>query len=326
MARRDHPLWGDGQLDLFGQAAPTGPSESIRQLGAQLPAGLRFGTSTWTFPGWAGLVYHRRYRNPQAFTRESLREYAEHPLFRTVGIDRSFYAPLTREELRAYASQLPPGFRCVMKVFNEITTRIFGRGPRQGQVNRRFLDADLFRESVLDPIHDAFADHQGPLVMQIPPAPGPVNARGFAFAVHHFLNTVQSPYPIAFELRDKRLFTPEYVHAIREGGGTHVYNWWTAMPSLPSQRERVGEPWGPLVTRLMIPPGKRYADLVKKYEPFDQLVAPDPVMRRQVCDLARETLGQGHEAFVIVNNKAEGSSPHTVEALARLMTRAMNPA
>lgn len=317
MARRDHPLWGDGQLDLFGEKPRGGVSEELVRLGKTLPEGLRFGTSTWTFPGWAGIVYHERYASQHAFTRESLHEYARHPLFRTVGIDRSFYAPLSRDELRAYARQLPSGFRCVMKAFNEISTRV----SREGEVNRRFLDADLFREAILDPVDDAFSAHQGPLVIQVSPAPGPVNARGFAFAVHHFLEQVQSPHPIAFELRDKRLFTPEYVHALREGGGLHVYNWWTAMPSLRAQRERVGPPWGPLVCRLMIPPGKRYADLVKKYEPFDQIHAPDPVMRRQVCELAREALDARLEAFVIVNNKAEGSSPLTVEALARSMVR-----
>ena len=317
MARRDHPLWGDGQLDLFSEPKPRGPSEDLVRLGASLPESLRFGTSTWTFPGWAGIVYHERYANAQAFTRESLREYARHPLFRTVGIDRSFYAPLSRDELRAYADQLPDGFRCVMKVFNEISTRV----TRDGQVNRRFLDVDLFREAVLEPIDEVFSAYQGPLVMQVSPAPGPVNARGFAFAVHEFLLQAQSPHPIAFELRDKRLFTPEYVDAIREGGGHHVYNWWTAMPSLHAQRERVGAPWGPLVCRLMIPPGKRYADLVKKYDPFDRLHAPDPVMRRQVCELATEALDSRFEAFVIVNNKAEGSSPLTVEALARDMAR-----
>ena len=84
---------------------------TLEALAARLPSFVRLGTSSWTFPGWAGLVYQRRYRNQSVFARESLAEYATHPLFRTVGIDRSFYGPLREEELRRYASQLPPGFR-----------------------------------------------------------------------------------------------------------------------------------------------------------------------------------------------------------------------
>ena len=36
------------------------------------------GTSSWTFPGWAGLVYEKRYGSSQQFTRDSLAEYARH--------------------------------------------------------------------------------------------------------------------------------------------------------------------------------------------------------------------------------------------------------
>ena len=92
----------------------TGPP-TIRALGERLPAGVRFGTSSWSFPGWAGLVY-RRPRTQAELAREGLREYARYPLFGTVGIDRSYYAPLTGEDLKRYAAQLPAGFPCCAKV------------------------------------------------------------------------------------------------------------------------------------------------------------------------------------------------------------------
>ena len=50
-----------------------------------------------------------------------LEEYAAYPLFRTVGIDSSFYAPPTPEVLRGWAECLPPGFPAVSKVWNQIT-------------------------------------------------------------------------------------------------------------------------------------------------------------------------------------------------------------
>ena len=60
---------------------------------------MRFGGSSWNYPGWRGLVYHRDYEGKGASTR-MLEEYAAFPLFRTVGIDSSFYAPPTDEVLR----------------------------------------------------------------------------------------------------------------------------------------------------------------------------------------------------------------------------------
>jgi hypothetical protein len=36
-------------------------SEELDRLAALIPPEIRFGTSTWTYPGWSGLVYHRAY-------------------------------------------------------------------------------------------------------------------------------------------------------------------------------------------------------------------------------------------------------------------------
>src|SRR5207244_10299669 len=58
------------------------PSAELVALGARIPPNVRFGTSTWTYDGWAGEVYHRPYRSAQPARR--LEEYVRYPLFRTV--------------------------------------------------------------------------------------------------------------------------------------------------------------------------------------------------------------------------------------------------
>ena len=66
----------DGEKGQLGLFTPEGPSEAredrrlAEQLGqehaagaalaARLPPGVRFGTSSWSFPGWKGLVWPRR--------------------------------------------------------------------------------------------------------------------------------------------------------------------------------------------------------------------------------------------------------------------------
>src|SRR6266540_6645918 len=109
------------QPDLFGPEALPAPSREVVELAQGIPANIRFGTSTWTYDGWFGDVYHRRYRGAQPATR--LEEYVRYPLFRTVGIDSSFYEPPSEEVLRAYAQALPPGFPCVSKVWDQITMK-----------------------------------------------------------------------------------------------------------------------------------------------------------------------------------------------------------
>lgn len=316
-------LFGDGQLGLFSARPSVDPLADLRGLGRAIPPGVRFGTSSWTFEGWAGRVYHRTYKNKKAFVQGSLREYAEYPLFRTVGIDRSYYAPVDAKTLNAYAAMLPDDFVCVSKVWSEITTRIFPRHhARAGQVNRKFLDPDLFA-SVYAPYREAFAPHAGPFVVEVPPSPGPVNARGFADAVARFLGAARDKgysHDFAFELRDERLFSERYAETLRAHGASHVFNAWSHMPSIGKQLEWMGSRVGPVtVARLMLPRGGSYATMKEAYKPFDKIVKPQPQMRDDALRLIRLALESQSPAFVIVNNKAEGCSPASIEALARAL-------
>src|SRR5437870_8678765 len=124
MAQRQQP-------ELFDDVAALPPLPAqLSELGQRVPPGIKFGTSTWTYDGWAGDVYHRGYRGAQPARR--LEEYARYPLFRTVGIDSAYYEPPDEEVLAAYARALPPGFPCVSKVWDRITaTRLEGRSEER---------------------------------------------------------------------------------------------------------------------------------------------------------------------------------------------------
>ena len=144
-------------------------AESLGALAARLPAHVRFGASSWNYPGWRGLVYHREYQGRGASAR-MLEEYAAFPLFRTVGIDSSFYAPPTEEALGSYAEHLPPGFPCVSKVWNQITVHTFSKAQdkaRAGQINPDFLEPRPVPGSGLRALPTRlFADHAGPFVFE----------------------------------------------------------------------------------------------------------------------------------------------------------------
>ena len=137
-------------MTLFPSAPPTGTS--ISEL-------VRLGTSTWTYEGWKGQVYHKTYPKSR-FKQDSLAEYADYQykgerLFRTVGIDHTFYGPPTAKMLAHYAAQLPPGFQACAKVWEEITVPIFPSGLRYAKKtgpNRRFLDPGYFIDLVLAPV------------------------------------------------------------------------------------------------------------------------------------------------------------------------------
>lgn len=315
------------QLGLFdrSEADALGPLEGVQaelqSIRDRLPGKLRFGTSSWTFPGWAGLVYHQRYPNQRTFLRDSLREYARHPLMRTVGIDRSYYTPVPEEDLAHYAGQLPNDFRAAVKVWQGVAMPGYPMHPRYGadagKVNPGFLDAEVFGHAVHEPVRAAFGQNMGPWILEVAPSPAPLDPTWFCEKLDAFLEAAPSDFPFAVELRDRNLLTPEYARTIQRRGAAHVFNYWSRMPSLAEQTRVEGLLHGSLlIVRLLLPPGKRYADLKEAYAPFDRLVAPQPKMRQDVVRLVRSALDRDMECYVLVNNKAEGSSPLTVRALA----------
>lgn len=290
-------------------------AESAR-IARSLPLGLFFGTSSWSFPGWAGIVYSRS-ASAAELAREGLVEYARHPLLTTVGIDRGFYAPIPERDLARYAAQLPGGFPCCAKAPQAVTAAVLN-----GWSNPDFLSPERFVEEMLDPFRRSFAEHCGPFVIQCPPAPSGLGAGPSEFAerLDRFLGALPRDFRYAVELRDRALLSPEYARVLAASGAAHVYNWATAMPSLADQARMVSvESASFVLVRLLLRPGTRYDDRREEFVPFDRIVEPDEGLRTDVEAIARAALAAIRQVFVLVNNKAEGCAPATIRALAERM-------
>lgn len=291
--------------------------DEARAIQSRLPAGVFFGTSSWSFPGWAGLVYGAT--RPQAsLARHGLREYATHPLLTTVGVDRSYYAPIPAADLREYAEQLPDTFRCCFKAPAAVTAVTLG-SPKQPEPNPDFLSVDRLAADLLEPCAAVFAAHTGPIILEFPATPrqARIDPADFHNRLDRFLGALPDGFEYAVELRDVRLLTPAYFAVLARHGVAHTYNYWSAMPS-PGAQAGVVPPESATfaVVRLLLRPGTWYADQRERFMPFNRLVEPDEGMRADVTTLTRRILAGGRRAYVLVNNKAEGSSPLTIRALA----------
>ncbi|HEU4411226.1 MAG TPA: DUF72 domain-containing protein [Polyangiaceae bacterium] len=314
------------QLSLFGAEAPPaaeGPAFQVEaDLARRLPGHVRLGTSSWTFTGWQGLVYPTGL-TPKRLRDEGLALYARNPLFSTVGVDRSYYAPLGEAEWADYARQLPEGFRCVVKAWGELTARV---DPQTKAPNPSYLDRALFEEKVLGPLEPGLGGRLGALVLEFPPGRGsPALApKDFVAGLDRFLGGLPAGLPAAVELRRREYLCDEYWQCLAARGAGHVFNYWAGMPPLGVQlRAAPGRLPGRLsVCRLLLPPGGDYEALRAAYAPFDRLHRPDPAMREGVRALAERCGREGLELFVLAGNKAEGSAPLTVRALAALLASA----
>jgi uncharacterized protein YecE (DUF72 family) len=289
----------------------------LRPVAAALPPGVRFGTSSWSFPGWKGLVYSGG-RTAAQLSRDGLREYAQHPLLGTVGVDRSYYARVPDEDFRRYAGQLPDRFPCCCKAPARVTSAL---KPDRGSAepNPDFLSAERLIDDLLEPVGRAFRAHAGPFILQFPPLlrRSGLDRAVFIDGLDRLLGGLPRDFQYAVEVRDRALLGPDYAQALTRHGAAHVYNAWTAMPLPGEQAARVPLDAMPfLVVRLLLRPGATYEEQREAFAPFDRLVAPDEAMRDQVVDLVGRAVARAIPAYVLVNNKAEGSSPLTIEALA----------
>ncbi len=316
------------QLGLFREATLEQEYERLRPLAASLPRNLYLGTSSWGFPGWRGIVWSRK-QTPTELSRDGLREYSRHPLLRAVEIDRSYYAPVPQQDLERYAAQIPPHFRVCVKAPAIVTsTSLQGRWP-QLQLNPDFLSVERLKLDLLDPLARTLAPNLGPIILQFPPQPSSfrLSPEVFAHRLDAFLDelsaeraTPGTPFRFAVELREPQLLTAGYARVLGKHGAAHAFNFWSSMP-MPAEQAQIArlEEFDCAVMRLMLPPGTGYEGRRDTFRPFDRIHEPHEEMRRQVVNLVRRAASESRETYVIINNKAEGSAPLTIRALAEML-------
>ena len=319
--------------------APVVVAADIHALASRLPPRIHLGTSSWSFPGWTGLVYAPRDGKPeseQRLARGGLAAYARHPLFGSVSLDRTFYAPLLANEYAAYAAAVPDTFRFVVKAPAAITDP-FKRGGNSGLVrgdNPTFLDATTAAAVCVAPAVAGLGAKLGAIVFQFPPlgralltdVPRLV-ARLVAFvAALPRPRTDGLPHgpAIALEIRDPALVCEALAAGLVDGGAIPCLAAHARMPPLETQ----AEVWrldrfplaSPLVVRWNLHAGKEYEGAKQEYFPFDRLVEEDLQTRDALARLVRTEARSGRTVLVTINNKAEGSAPWSVRRLAEAIT------
>jgi len=315
------------QLGLFPDSEPAvtgagvGPAqvrEGLARLAESLPAGLRLGTSSWTFPGWAGIVYDRD-ASASTLARDGLSAYARHPLFRTVGLDRTYYRPVPKETYRAYAADIPRGFKFLVKADRRLTSPNNPDAQGRQGPNPDFLDPVHAARQVVTPAVEGLGDALGPILFQFSPLPADMlgGPGPFAERLATFLGRLPKGPLYAVELRTPAWLTRAYADALEAHGAAHAYTVHPSMPPIERQAALIPPHYQPaLVVRWMLGGGLRYDAAKNRYDPFDRLVDEDPATRHVVAVTALDALIAEREVFVIANNKAEGCAPLTLERLA----------
>jgi len=312
---------------------PASVSEAHLALRRQLPDDLHLGSSSWTYPGWAGLVWAEDY--PEAkLSKEGLRAYSQHPLMRAVSVDRAFYRPLTVSQYSAYALQVPDDFRFTIKAPSLVSDALVRDETGRGMtLNRNFLDPELAVREFVEPALAGLGPKLGALVFQLSPLPDAWLNRldrvldqlaALLAALPPLLPTAPDAV-VAIEVRDPLFLQAPHAARLaallREAGATFCLGLHAKMPPIAEQLPMLRALWPrPLVCRWnlhRVHGAYGYEEARELYAPYDQLVDPDLEIRATLAKVIHATTSAGHKAYVTISNKAEGSAPLTVEALAQ---------
>jgi uncharacterized protein YecE (DUF72 family) len=173
---------------------------------------------------------------------------------------------------------------------------------------------------VVAPAVEGLGDRLGTLLFQFPPLPRAEtrDPPRFAARLSTFLAALPRGPLYAVEIRNGELLHRDYAAALSASGVAHGFTVHPSMPSLEAQAATAPVEAQPrLVVRWMLGHGRGYEEARELYAPFDRMAAPDPASRASIAELVRRAVRAGKEGLVIVNNKAEGSSPLSIVELAR---------
>jgi len=92
------------------------------------------------------------------------------------------------------------------------------------------------------------------------------------------------------------------------------------MPSIGEQLDLPGAVSGPfLVARALLQPGRTYDEAVDAFAPYDRILDPSPPLRADLVRLIETAVRTRIPAYLLVNNRAEGSSPLTIAEVLRML-------
>jgi len=299
-----------------GAPACVAIDETTARLASTIPRSIRLGTSSWSFPGWRGILWDRE-TTESALARNGLRAYGAHPLFRTAGIDKTYYRPAPREEFARLAAQVPEDFAFLVKAHEALTHREPNASATQGP--SLWLDAGYATQEVVLPTTEGLGSRTGPILFQFSPLGirAAQSAEGFIREVGAFLAKLPQGPLYAVEIRDTGVLRPSWGAMLADTGCVHCYSVHPRQGGMVAQT-KVADPAAQraIVCRWMLHSGLTYSQALERYEPFDRIVDPDPASRHDFARLCALATQAHKHAFVIVNNKAEGSAPRSVRLLA----------
>ena len=282
---------------------------------------LRFGTCSWKYDSWKGIVYSES--NPKNY----LKEYSQK--FNTVEIDQWFWSLFPpakvvlpqKNVVEEYKKSVPANFLFTIKVPNSITLTHFYKDSKEDAIkpNPFFLSIEIFEEFLksIEPIKNQV----GCLIFQFEY----LNKQKMKSLSHFQLKFVEfykqlnkKIPPVGIEIRNPNYLNEKFFNFLSELNIAPVFLEGYYMPPVTE----VYSKYKTLVKNLAVirlhGPDRKGIEKIAN-DNWDQIYINRDKEINSIVEMIKELQINEVDLFVNVNNHFEGSAPLTIEKIKKLL-------
>lgn len=279
---------------------------------------LEFGTCSWNYDSWIGLVYDKKADYSAAY----LPQYARH--FRTVEVDSWFYKLPDPSDALEYITLVPPGFTFACKLTESISLTHERTRDKSSPLipNPDFLSVERYAQ---------FISSIGALIPQVfllelefeyLNKQKMSDLSAFMKSIESFITGLDSrglrdAIPLAIECRNANFLTREYFQFLKDHGIAHVFSEKLYLPHVYALYSQFGDLIGDRVPIRLLG-GDRKEIESKTNGIWNEVVNPKPDLP-EVASMISALAHGSHIVKVYLNNHYEGSAPKSIERLEALL-------
>lgn len=282
------------------------------------PKNVDFGTCSWNYDSWVGLVYSKK----ASRSADYLKEYSAK--YRTVEIDSWFYKLPSPDDVLEYRSLTPEGFTFSCKLTE--TLSLTHERTRDTTLpitpNRNFLSPDVFRQyiEVTGELHDRI--FLAELEFEYLNKQKMTGLASFMKALEGFVssletNGLRNTLPLGVECRNANYLTREYFQFLKEHKIAHVFSEKQYLPHIYELYAHCGDLIGDRVAiRLLGGDRKEIEERTKGN--WNEIVDTKEDLV-EIAGMIRDLARGSRLVKVYLNNHFEGSAPKSIERLRGLL-------
>jgi len=277
---------------------------------------IRFGTCSWKYDSWKGLVYSDN------VGKDYLPEYASH--FNTVEIDQWFWSLFGEDKVvlpnppvvQSYAEVVPEDFKFTIKIPNSITLTHFYQKDKSKplQANPYFLSEKLFEAFIatLKPMHSKI----GMLMFQFEYLNKQKMKSQIEFLQKfgEFSNKIDKQLPLAIEIRNPYYLNKNYFDFLNQNNMSPVLlQGYYMHPIFDTYQKHSSQIRKTIVIRLH---GPDRSGIEKKTKGiWNEILEPKDLEISKITKIIKDLDSKNLDVYVNVNNHYEGSAPRTIQRI-----------